>query len=90
MASDFCYSIEMKEALTRHDANEARVIPIILRPTDWTGAPFEKLKVLPTDAKPVSKWLDRDDAFEDIVKGIRRAIQDLGATAHSNPRLAHR
>jgi len=32
MASDFCYSIEMKQAITRHDNNEARVIPIILRP----------------------------------------------------------
>ena len=35
MASDFCYSIEMKEALTRHDASQARVIPIQLRPSDW-------------------------------------------------------
>src|SRR5579871_4579253 len=35
MASDFCYSIEMQQAIARHQANQARVIPIILRPTDW-------------------------------------------------------
>ena len=77
MASDFCYSIEMTSAITRHDANQARVIPIILRPTDWEGAPFEKLQVLPTDGKPVTRWLTHDDAFEDVVKGIRAAINDL-------------
>jgi TIR domain-containing protein len=34
MASKFCYSIEMQQAIARHDNNQARVIPIILRPTD--------------------------------------------------------
>ncbi len=53
MDSDFCYSIEMTQAIARHDANQARVLPIILRPTDWKGAPFAKLKVLPTDGKAV-------------------------------------
>src|SRR5690348_5930837 len=53
MASDFCYSIELRQAINRHDANQARVIPIILRPTDLKGAPFAKLKELPTDGKAV-------------------------------------
>jgi TIR domain-containing protein len=47
MASAFHYSIEMTSAIDRHDANQARVIPIILRPVDWTGAPFEKIQALP-------------------------------------------
>ena len=38
-ASDYCYGIEMKRALERHQAGEARVIPILLRPVDWKGAP---------------------------------------------------
>jgi len=77
MASDFCYSMEMTQAIARHDANQARVLPIILRPTDWRGAPFAKLKVLPTDGKAVTRWPTHDDAFEDIVQGIREAIADL-------------
>ena len=77
MASDFCYSIEMRQAIARHTANQARVLPIILRPTDWKGAPFDKLKVLPTDGKPVTRWPTHDDAFEDVVRGIREAIDDL-------------
>jgi hypothetical protein len=75
--SDFCYSIEMEQAIARHDANQARVIPIIVRPVDWKGAPFAKLQALPTRGKPVARWPTHDDAFEDIVQGIRRAIDDL-------------
>src|SRR6266702_4118632 len=35
MASPFCRDIEMQEAIARHQARQARVIPILLRPTDW-------------------------------------------------------
>ncbi len=75
--SKFCYNTEMKRALARHDADEARVIPIILRPTDWKNLPFAKLKALPTDGKAVTLWRTRDEAFVDIVRGIKRSIRDL-------------
>src|SRR5437588_7233244 len=74
MASEFCYSIEMQHAIARHDNNQARVIPIILRPTDWEGTPFEKLLALPTDGRPITSWPDQDQAFLDVIQGIRRAI----------------
>ncbi len=77
MASDFCYSVEMTRAIARHNASEACVIPILLRSTDWKGAPFDKLKMLPTDAKPVTRWPSHDDAFKDVVQGIREAIDAL-------------
>ena len=79
MASDFCYSIEMQQAIARHNAKQARVIPIILRPTDWEGAPFSHLKALPTDGKPVTRWPNHDEAFADIMKGLRAVIKDLNA-----------
>lgn len=63
MHSDYCYSIEMERALTRHNIGEARVIPVILRPVDWKDAPFSKLQILPTDAKPITNWQNRDDAL---------------------------
>src|SRR6266496_3640980 len=42
MASDYCYSKEMKLALARHEAGEAQVIPVILRPVDLKGTPIER------------------------------------------------
>ncbi len=77
IASDFCYTKEMKEAFARHEANKVSVIPILLRPTDLKDSPLTKLKMLPTDAKAVTRWPTLDDAFEDVVKGIRVAIDAL-------------
>src|SRR5258706_5087301 len=76
MASDYCYSIAMRRAMDRYERKEAYVIPIILRPVNWKNAPFGKLQVLPSNGKPVTKWLNRDDAFLDIAKGIQKVIQE--------------
>ncbi len=85
IASDFCYSIEMKEAIARHEAGESYVIPILLRPTDWKGTPFARLKMLPTDAKAVTRWPTHDDAFEDIVRGIRKVLGHLTDASAPEP-----
>jgi hypothetical protein len=86
LASDYCYGTEMMRALERHRHDEARVIPVLLRPVDWHGAPFAHLQALPTNAKPVTTWSDRDQAFVDVATGIRRAIGDLGQLApHEKP-----
>ncbi|HJZ80302.1 MAG TPA: toll/interleukin-1 receptor domain-containing protein, partial [Pyrinomonadaceae bacterium] len=62
LASDYCYDVEMKRAMERHETGDARVIPVILRDVDWRGAPFSKLNALPTDGKPVTAWPNRDAA----------------------------
>ena len=77
MASDYCYSKEMQRALERHQAGTCRVIPILLRPTHWQGAPFSTLQLLPIDAKPITSWQDRDEAFKDVVLEISRTIESL-------------
>src|SRR5205807_987125 len=70
--SDYCYSIEMKRALERHERGEAYVIPIILRPTYWQSAPFGKLQALLTDGRPIrdAGWHNIDEAFLDVAEGI--------------------
>lgn len=75
--SDYCYDIEMQRALEKHRQGEARVIPIILRHCDWHPAPFGKLLALPIDGKPVVKFPDRDEAFLEIVQGVRKAAEEL-------------
>ena len=74
LASKYCYEIEMARAMERHDAGDARVIPVILRHCDWHAAPFGKLLAAPRDGKPVKSWPDIDEAFFDVVKMIRAAL----------------
>jgi hypothetical protein len=77
LASNYCYDIEVTRAMARHEAGEARVIPIILRPVDWQSAPFGQLQALPKDGRPVRSWPDPDEAFLDIALGIRSVAEGL-------------
>jgi hypothetical protein len=77
IASDYCYDVEMKRAIERHEAGQARVIPVILHPCDWHQTPFGKLRATPTDGKPVSKFPNHHDAFLTITKDIRAAAEEI-------------
>ncbi len=93
IASDYCYDIEMKRAMERHQAGQAIVIPVILRACDWHHAPFGKLNATPRDGKPITQWPDIDEAFLQVAKAVREAAERLGCSAtdaaqHSRKRAA--
>lgn len=80
VGSQYCYDGEVRRALERHNAGQAIVIPIILRPAVLDGLPFSKLQSLPRNAKAVTDWANLDAAFVDITKGLRDAIIQLVTT----------
>lgn len=71
LASDYCYGVEMRQALERDRSGQTRVVPIIVRPCYWKSAPIGSLQVLPRDARPVSTWGNVDDAWLDIARALR-------------------
>ncbi|MBN8564364.1 MAG: SUMF1/EgtB/PvdO family nonheme iron enzyme [Leptolyngbya sp. UWPOB_LEPTO1] len=75
--SDYCSSVELTQAMEQHEAGTACVIPIILRACDWENEPFAKLQAYPKNAKPVTSSENRDEAFLDIVRGVRGAVQRI-------------
>ncbi|MEK7395523.1 MAG: COR domain-containing protein, partial [Candidatus Poribacteria bacterium] len=81
IASDYCYDIEMRRALERHDAGEAVVIPVIIRDVNWKRAPFSRLGALPRDGKAVATWGPdknaRDTAWRNVSEGIEKVIEQL-------------
>jgi hypothetical protein len=77
LASDYCYDIEMTLAMKRHEEGSARVVPIILRPCLWQVSPFAKLQALPDDARPITMWSDRDEAFTNVAMGLQRLVAEL-------------
>ena len=82
IASDDRLDNEMKAALKRHDAGEALVVPVIVRPVMWKGTLFEKLQALPKNAKPVTLWKNRDQAWTNVAEGIAK---DAKAIAEEQP-----
>jgi nucleotide-binding universal stress UspA family protein len=85
MASDYCYGREMNRAMERHEAGSATVMPVILRPCDWHGAPFGKLMATPRDGKAITLWPDRDEALLDVTQAIRR-VSDKRLSRSERPR----
>lgn len=77
MSSDYCYSIEMRRAIERHDQESARVIPILLHPIIWRDTPFAKLQIVPRDTRPVAIWSNRDEAFNSVAESINQVVLGL-------------
>lgn len=77
IASDYCYDIELKNALQRHECGDAVVIPVILRPCAWHSLPFGKLLAATTDGKPIVKFTHIDDGFVEVVKAVENALDKV-------------
>ena len=77
LASEYCYDIEAKKAMERHQAGLAKIISIIVRNCDWHDCDFSKFQVLPKDAKPIALWEDKDSAWVDVTNGLKVQIADF-------------
>lgn len=74
LASLYAYDYEMHRALERSEAGLAVVVPVILRRCDWQYSPLAALEVLPGKGLPVSAWPDQDEAWLNVVQGLRRLV----------------
>jgi hypothetical protein len=79
--SAYIHEKEIKYAINRHERGETKVLPVIVRPCHFLDDPvISRLQVLPTDGKPVTDrrhWAERDDAWLDVVAGVKRTIDAL-------------
>lgn len=85
MASDSIWETELTPALERRARGEAVVIPIIVRPTELKGTEFMKLQALPRDGKPVVSWASQDEAWVDVVKGLRQVVEGIQKRPRPQP-----
>jgi hypothetical protein len=77
MASDFIWGVELRRALEKSVRDEAVVIPVIVSPVGWHTASFGRLQALPDGAKPITRWGNRDQAWESVASGLRAVIDQL-------------
>lgn len=76
LASPFCWAVELTEAIKRHEAGTARVVPIFVRECVPEETPLEKLHGIPPKDQPVSAWKDRHKAWTTVAKGIQKAVEE--------------
>lgn len=67
IASSTCVA-EMEQARALHDARDAVVIPILVRPCGFQYVPISRLKSLPINGVPIASWPDRHAAWAEVVQ----------------------
>jgi tetratricopeptide (TPR) repeat protein len=84
-ASEYCAKREMERALARSRAGKARLLPVLLRPTEWETSPLCEYMPLPSDGKPVKRpsSAHMDWALLDVSQGIRKVVDELYGTDHT-------
>jgi len=77
IASDYCVSVEMNQAIERHKKGEAIIIPIILRLCQWIESPIGRLRATPTDGDAILSraWEDKEEAWNIVATDIKRMAQ---------------
>ena len=75
-ASSHCNK-EMQYALERYNRKEAMVVSVLLRPVYVKDAPFTRLRILPENELPITKWDDEDEAYVNISTSINEIILRL-------------
>lgn len=93
VASDECNE-QAAQAMVRHRLGAARVVPILVRPVDWRGAPFAALSQLPPDGRAITRHPDHDEAWEQVARELRsmvvRPSSRLAIAGESTPGRARR
>ncbi|HOY08217.1 MAG TPA: toll/interleukin-1 receptor domain-containing protein, partial [Saprospiraceae bacterium] len=74
LASDYIYDIEVKKAISQHELGVSKIIPVIVRHCDWQSTPIGKIQGLPMNAKPISAWHDRDEAFLSVANELKKIL----------------
>ena len=64
-------------ALTRQRSRSLRLVPVLIRPVDFSSCPFADLRPLPSNGTPISRWSDQDEAWLDVLTGLRRVMDAL-------------
>jgi hypothetical protein len=80
VASDFCWAVEMQQAIERHEKGTAKVIPVFLEPCEWKGAPFDRLQGVPMNARPISMFDNHEDAYAEVTRSIRQVVVEWSKT----------
>jgi hypothetical protein len=77
IASDYIWKYELANAIERHNSGNSVVIPIFCKPCEFSNMPFSKLQGLPKNADPVINHKNVDQAFADVVTGIKLVVDNI-------------
>ena len=84
LASENC-----KKELEVASKRDIRVISIILEHCDWLYHQVSGFEVLPHKGRPISKWRDESEGWQNVVDGIRAAVEKVEKQIDSSSITPH-
>ncbi len=76
-SSHYCWNVEARAAMERHETAKARLVPVLLRDVKWDVPPLKNYSVLPRNRKPVTLSPDRDEAFRQVVDEVDSVVEEI-------------
>lgn len=78
LSSDACVEEWQKAIEFSKSQPNKQLIPIIAKTCGWTDFDsMSELQAIPYEGKPVSTWLDREEAWHDVYKRIKVVAEEL-------------
>ncbi|MDX1984583.1 MAG: toll/interleukin-1 receptor domain-containing protein [Bryobacteraceae bacterium] len=84
--SKYCWGIEMTRAMERHNAGQAQVIPVYLKPCVTEGAPYAHLHRIPAGLAAIDEWSNQDTALKQVAEDFGRIVNEW--RSNKSPSLA--
>ncbi|QIP14717.1 toll/interleukin-1 receptor domain-containing protein [Spirosoma aureum] len=72
--SDYIYDVEMTNAIQRHIDGDALMIGVVVDDCLWEKTPLRSIQILPKDALPVSRSLNRNEIWKTIANTIQHTF----------------
>lgn len=90
MSADFLalnryYEHSIEHIMKRSNAEETRLIPVLLRSIYWNASPLSRYQPLPSNGQFINQWPDHDAAFTHVVQQLGAVIETLASQQSKRP-----
>ena len=77
ISSEYINQYELSRAYELHEINRLSIIPILLSNCSLKGMRLEEIQSLPTDPRFIEVWSNKNDAWVNVIEGIRKSIKKI-------------
>lgn len=83
LASDYITKVELKNAIEQRQSEAASLVPVIIRPINMNLLTIRHLQAVPSEARAVAIWPNRDEAWVDVIRGLELVFLSLNQTENN-------
>lgn len=79
VSADFVASFDTRvgNMLSELEPNERRIVPVSLRPCNWSGLPFFGLKPIPSDGAPIAQHSSGEQRYQEAAAEVATVVDVL-------------